>query len=276
MTFDVVKEGSLGRIWTHIDGSSDLISMKVIFPGLNDFTEITSLNPFNSAWKVTDIKSPASSSLTVDFPENSLHLVEFVDRFIKNYPVEGAVITGVISFRIGKIYDFSGESFRNYADQTLKTGEPFSFSFYLGENQGKKITVTLTQETEAKIAVDVEWEAIQPPGSDFRVPVDEQERQYIQKFAVWVLADMKEYMEEYFPKTSSGDQNLGGIDMSSSSLDLQIKRDGNGIPLPISQQPIEAMNIQGFSFQIMGVTPVPSLFSLSGLEENADKVSLVN
>jgi|GEM_PF-5564803 len=218
----------------------------------------------------------ASSGLTVDFTENSLHLVEFVDRFIKNYPIEGAVITGVISFRIGKIYDFSGESFRNYADQTLKTGEPFSFSFYLGENQGKKITVTLTQETEAKIAVDVEWEAIQPPGSDFRVPVDEQERQYIQKFAVWVLADMKEYMEEYFPKTSSGDQNLGGIDMSSSSLDLQIKRDGNGIPLPISQQPIEAMNIQGFSFQIMGVTPVPSLFSLSGLEENADKVSLVN
>jgi len=59
----------------------------------------------------------------------------------------------------------------------------------------------------------------------------------------------------------------GGILMSSEGLDLQIKRDGNGIPLPMSQQPIESMNIQGFSFEIMGITPVPSLFLLSGLSK---------
>lgn len=66
--------------------------------------------------------------------------------------------------------------------------------------------------------------------------------------------------------TSSASSNLGGIDMSSSNLDLQIRRDGNGIPLPISQQPIELLNIQGFTFEIMGITPVASLLLLSGLD----------
>ena len=55
--------------------------------------------------------------------------------------------------------------------------------------------------------------------------------------------------------------------MSSEGLDMQIKRDGNGIPLPMFEQPPELMNIQGFTFEIKGVFTIPSLLQLSGLDK---------
>jgi len=38
----------------------------------------------------------------------------------------------------------------------------------------------------------------------------------------------------------------GGIDFNSELLDLQILRDGNGVPLPVFQQPMESFQIEGF------------------------------
>jgi hypothetical protein len=38
-------------------------------------------------------------------------------------------------------------------------------------------------------------------------------------------------------------------------MDLQIKRDGKGIPLPILQQPLDSMNIEGFLPVIVDVSP---------------------
>jgi len=52
------------------------------------------------------------------------------------------------------------------------------------------------------------------------------------------------------------DQPLGGIDLNLSLLDLQIKRDGNGVPLPTKQQPIHNMKIEGFFPVIINVSPV--------------------
>ena len=64
-----------------------------------------------------------------------------------------------------------------------------------------------------------------------------------------------------FPPVASvgaidNNESLGGISMNSGLLDLQIKRDSAGSPLPISQQPIMNMNIQGFKFNIMTITPI--------------------
>ncbi|MDP8264504.1 MAG: acyl-CoA dehydrogenase family protein [Candidatus Aceula lacicola] len=80
--------------------------------------------------------------------------------------------------------------------------------------------------------------------------------------------------KKYTEKTSSAFP-VGGINLDSGLLDLQIERDGNGVPLPVSQQPIETMNIQGFSFYIMSITPVASLFLLSGIfDPNKKEASL--
>ena len=57
-------------------------------------------------------------------------------------------------------------------------------------------------------------------------------------------------------KEVKGKGRKGGIDLNSAMLDLQIRRDGNGVPLPISQQPIADMRIDGFLPVIINVTPI--------------------
>jgi len=57
-------------------------------------------------------------------------------------------------------------------------------------------------------------------------------------------------------KKAASSSALGGISMNSGLLDLQIKRDSAGSPLPISQQPIMNMNIEGFKFNIMTIEPI--------------------
>ena len=52
---------------------------------------------------------------------------------------------------------------------------------------------------------------------------------------------------------------VGGIDLNPNRLNLQIKRDGNGVPLPINLQPLETIQIDGFLPVIINITPVLSL-----------------
>jgi hypothetical protein len=61
-------------------------------------------------------------------------------------------------------------------------------------------------------------------------------------------------------------QPPGGIDLNPALLDLQIKRDGNGVPLPIPMQPIETMHIDGFLPVIINIVPITNLPTLLGLE----------
>lgn len=53
-------------------------------------------------------------------------------------------------------------------------------------------------------------------------------------------------------------ENVGGIDLSSQWLDLQIRRDSHGIPLPVNDQPLERIqpHIQGFYPVIIDIVPV--------------------
>ncbi len=56
-----------------------------------------------------------------------------------------------------------------------------------------------------------------------------------------------------------GTEQVGGINLDPTLMNLQIKRDGNGIPLPVSQQPIQTMNIEGFYPVIINIMPAPPL-----------------
>jgi diguanylate cyclase (GGDEF)-like protein len=67
---------------------------------------------------------------------------------------------------------------------------------------------------------------------------------------------------------------VGGIDLNPTFLDLKIKRDGDGIALPLPQQPPEAMQIEGFIPVIMNVTPVQTLpVFLGNLATEADTLA---
>lgn len=58
---------------------------------------------------------------------------------------------------------------------------------------------------------------------------------------------------------------VGGIDLNPEMLDLQIKRDASGMPLPVSQQPIINMDIEGFVPVIINITPVTNVPLMLGL-----------
>ncbi len=51
----------------------------------------------------------------------------------------------------------------------------------------------------------------------------------------------------------------GGIDFNSANLSLQIKRDGHGVPLPISQQDLENIKIDGLIPVIIDIKPATNL-----------------
>jgi hypothetical protein len=62
-------------------------------------------------------------------------------------------------------------------------------------------------------------------------------------------------------------QPPGGIDFNPRWLEMEIRRDGNGVPLPIESQPIEQfrMQIQGVIPVIINITPVTNLPMLLGI-----------
>ncbi len=63
---------------------------------------------------------------------------------------------------------------------------------------------------------------------------------------------------------------VGGIDLNPELLDLQIRRDERGIPLPLFEQPLGEMNIQGFIPVIINVTPINNLPLLLGVTDGDD------
>ena len=60
----------------------------------------------------------------------------------------------------------------------------------------------------------------------------------------------------------------GGIDLNSANMNLQIKRDGRGVPLPLAQQDMAQLSrIQGFEPEILEITPAVNLPILSELRQ---------
>ena len=51
----------------------------------------------------------------------------------------------------------------------------------------------------------------------------------------------------------------GGIDFAGSNLDLQIKRDGKGMVLPMSQQNLDNIHIDGLVPVILNIKPVQNV-----------------
>ena len=57
----------------------------------------------------------------------------------------------------------------------------------------------------------------------------------------------------------------GGIDMNAAHLTMNIKRDGNGVPLPVSQQDLENIHIDGLVPVILDIRPIVSSVIFSQL-----------
>jgi len=60
----------------------------------------------------------------------------------------------------------------------------------------------------------------------------------------------------------------GGIDFNPAFLNLTIERDANGVPLPLPQQPLETLKIDGFYPVIIEMTPVRNLPLILGVADS--------
>jgi hypothetical protein len=66
-------------------------------------------------------------------------------------------------------------------------------------------------------------------------------------------------------KGDKGDKaELGGIDLDPALMDMQIRRDGDGVPLPLQMQPVRDMRIEGFMPVITTVTVVSDVRTVLG------------
>ena len=69
---------------------------------------------------------------------------------------------------------------------------------------------------------------------------------------------------DYAAKTPGQETALrGGIDFAQSNLDMQIKRDGAGVPLPISQQNLDHIRIDGLVPVILDIKPAAGVLNLA-------------
>ncbi len=64
---------------------------------------------------------------------------------------------------------------------------------------------------------------------------------------------------------------VGGIDLNPVNMNLQIKRDSQGVPLPLNVQPIDSMQIDGFSPVIIQILPIHQLPLLSDLLDDTEQ-----
>ncbi len=71
-------------------------------------------------------------------------------------------------------------------------------------------------------------------------------------------------------RVNDTNSEYGGIDFTRSRLKLEIRRDAKGVPLPINDQPLENMNIEGFFPVIINVTPIQNLPLMIGISEKTD------
>jgi hypothetical protein len=62
-------------------------------------------------------------------------------------------------------------------------------------------------------------------------------------------------------------KDLGGIDFRYDQLDLQIKRDADGVPLPLQMQDVEDIHINGLVPIIIDIKPMTNLPLLLGMAE---------
>jgi|GEM_PF-1744198 len=96
----------------------------------------------------------------------------------------------------------------------------------------------------------------------------------VDQYSAVLVDDQKELSATDKAALSSGtkDRNdVGGIDLNPQMMNLKIKRDGRGVPLPMSDQSIEALQqIEGFLPVIINVTPVQNLPMLLGLDDTDD------
>lgn len=94
----------------------------------------------------------------------------------------------------------------------------------------------------------------------------------------YLNAAMKSQLPRTVQKTDgamNSPSNTGGIDLNSANLNLQIKRDGRGVPLPLALQNMAQLShIKGFVPDIIEIKPAVNIPILNELQQKLQPLSV--
>jgi DNA-binding response OmpR family regulator len=106
---------------------------------------------------------------------------------------------------------------------------------------------------------------------DFLASLNSRNMRLVEKVELPVFSSLADLVEDQqVPRNDAAMNafNKGGIDFNAANLNLRIKRDGRGVPLPLSQQDMnQLLQIQGFVPVIVEIQPAVNLPILSELQQ---------
>ncbi|MBF0489377.1 MAG: hypothetical protein HQL15_02000 [Candidatus Omnitrophica bacterium] len=106
--------------------------------------------------------------------------------------------------------------------------------------------------------------------------IDELRKTYINADISWENTEFENGLKD--KALISNEEHLGGIDFNAANLNLQIKRDGKGVPLPISQQNLENIKLDGLIpviLDIKSAMDVPLLAELRNAAKQPEQLAKV-
>lgn len=171
---------------------------------------------------------------------------------------QGGVLEGIVQELGGTVND---EMKRELADQVLgshdSVGQKLLWFFHVLEKNHVRLPNELLQIMRFFATGQALFDRGNPGA------INEAQNDFAQ------TDQLERIIDQGVDKAASNDPvsiaNPGGIDFNENNLDLQIKRDGNGIPLPLESQDPALLNIQGLAPIIIRISPVipsqmPSIF----------------
>jgi len=122
------------------------------------------------------------------------------------------------------------------------------------DDQRNKVKITEVQASkDGSWALSVSVSAEGSRHTDAAVEFDSKGEPTVYEYSVNLLAAINKRTAS---SVVSAPERTGGINLDPRLINLQIKRDPNGVPLPVFQQPLQNIKIRGFLPVIIKISPV--------------------
>lgn len=183
----------------------------------------------------------------MEMPQSQVNtLYTEVDRLRQDHPETATKLLSAL---------YGNESVKFTPRDRLNLSKIISNEGYVTQDQGAVIASILQNRSASQRPTSDDFTMTYPKPSNSRINTRRLDLSNVEK------------IDQRFPSV----KKYGGINLNPKLLDLQIKRDEDGIPLPLNQQPLNEMKIDGFLPFIIQITPVTDLQLLLGINPEVDK-----
>ena len=167
----------------------------------------------------------------------------------------------------------SAKTGKELTDKLFKAQREEVFPWEMSGRDGFVYTEILLRESPAVIGVAIQEFERKMPDQDISQMTGEALIRWLYERGALKYVEGSEVKPTSSPQATN-DSTKGGIDLNPANLNLQIKRDGNGVPLAVEFQDIPNINVNGFVPVIINITPVTNLPLLLGTNTNLHEQQL--